>query len=58
MLGVLKALFASSTVPDRRNILSTKIAAWEVYIQKVWYLHKLKNQFHSEIAELEPWRHF
>ena len=41
MLGVLNALLASSTVPDWRNVFSTLIATWEVYIQKIFA--KLNN---------------
>ena len=41
VLGVLKALFASSTVPDWCNAFSTLIATWEVYIQRIFaYVEK------------------
>ena len=41
VLGVLKALFAISTVPDWRNIFSALIATWEVYVQRIFaYVEK------------------
>ena len=57
MLGVLNALFGSSTVPDWGKVF------WGLcgYIESVCsegICRSWKNEFHSEIAELKPWRHF
>ena len=36
MLGVLKALFASSTVPDWQRVFSALVAIWIVPIQNIF----------------------
>ena len=36
MLGALKELFASSTVPDCHKVFSALVVTWQVPIQKIF----------------------